>query len=124
MPLQNFCALKRSAWKTVLGCTVLLSLGQNIHADRHCYPALERYYMARQALLGSRIPSEAALEKARENLNDAHYHAQICTCDGLAEALAGLVEGGSGDSPISSEAANRILAASKKLNAAVAECHR
>jgi hypothetical protein len=103
---------------------VLLSLGKNSQANRHCYPALQQYYMARRALLGSRTPSNDALVMARENLNDAHYQAQICTCDGLAETLAGLVEGGSGDSPISGEAANRILAASKEVNAAVAERHR
>jgi len=72
MPLHHSRALKQFARTTGLGCTVLRSLGKNIHSDRYRYPVLERYYMARRALLRSRIPSKDALDKAREHFDDAH----------------------------------------------------
>jgi hypothetical protein len=90
-------------------------------ADRHCLPAADGYFAARQQVLerdGAACASVA--DRARAELAEADAAARICGCVGLIDRLRDL------GAPAGSceHFAARLLASEDRVNETLRACHR
>lgn len=105
-------------------CAAGLALGLAVPAaalaDRHCFPASEDYYMARQVLLAEDAGPDAVPD-ALARLEAAAGAARDCGCADLRAVLEDVLHEARGAAP--DARATAILSAEEIVDAAVARCH-
>ena len=101
-------------------------LGGPAAADRHCAPALERYYAARHAIL---TPDTAAGEscetrvtEAIGRLADAARAARDCGCEVLEVRLQEVIDRAGSEAPCRLRA-DEVLGSANSLERLAEACH-
>ncbi len=94
-----------------------------ILADRHCGPASEMYYAARQMLLDPAPGDAANVAEALSTLEDARLDAVICGCPAIIDTLTDLGRAARAPGLTPEAAAQIILQARSTLDAAERACH-
>jgi hypothetical protein len=111
--------------RRVLAATLVFVIALGVApavADRHCYPALDEYFAARQALLDEALACETGLVEAYANLDAAVELAQICGCTPLVTLIQELRDSEAADIACST-IRDRVFHAETAVKDAVHDCH-
>lgn len=93
-------------------------------ADRHCFPALDSYYAARQNIISPAENDAGALLLATENIAAALNEAELCGCEVLQRRLGGLVDSLKKTNTTNDSVRQQVLDAEVGIFAALEQCHR
>ncbi len=117
---------RRGVWRALarmLPALCLAAVPGGLWADRHCYPALDSYFFARQALQSDTPSCALRLERAAAQLDEARFGAELCGCSVYAGLLARLADVARDEALACADASAAVLDARAEAEAAVAACH-
>lgn len=120
VPRRRLLAARLRRWLSALVAALLLAAPAA--ADRHCFPALDGYFAARQQLLEGESCAPA-LAAAKAALEDAVANARICGCAALVELMEALRSELSGQERACEAAAAVVLDSEERAKDVVRLCH-
>lgn len=107
----------------LLSTSVVYAFASPAFADRHCFPALDSYFAARQNIISTAENDTGALLLATENIAAALKEADICGCEVLKRRLSELVDILSNTNTTHESLRQKVLGGEATISAALKRCH-
>jgi len=99
-----------------------LCMPSAVQADRHCYPALDAYFVSRVLVMSEDRSCEAKTDEAAEEIAHARFLSEICSCGGLTSTIDDLIDRLGAEASCEGRT-ELLLGAKDELTQAVDDCH-